>query len=145
MYRSVAGVGPAPDVKDSRDHGYRRILIAPKLTSASTVGGPTRASAVLQTVSGRVTVDWRLAQASNQTSFTLSCGIPIGSTATVVVPLQNGMPPVPNGIIFEGSKVVWSAGKFKPGVPGIISGSAVGTAGISFEILSGEYIFAYQV
>ncbi|AWB92107.1 alpha-L-rhamnosidase [Aeromicrobium chenweiae] len=84
FYTDVAGIRP------SEEKGYREVTIAPQVT-----GEMTWAKATTQTPYGAVTSDWR----RSGRSVLLTAKVPVGSTATVVLPgevgstiLEAGMP-----------------------------------------------------
>jgi alpha-L-rhamnosidase len=75
FYRDVAGIRP------SEETGYRDVTIAPQVT-----GEMTWAKATTQTPYGPVTSDWR----RSGRSVRLDASVPVGSTATVVLPGEAG-------------------------------------------------------
>lgn len=72
MYDSLAGIA-----LDPASPAYRHIIIHPH-----SGGGLTSARASMFTIRGKVVSDWKL----SGNSFTLDCVIPVGSTATVILP-----------------------------------------------------------
>jgi alpha-L-rhamnosidase len=74
--------------------GFQHLVIKPSI-----VGGLTSASGSLQTNYGQVTASW----SSTATAVTLSVGVPVGSTATVYVPVIGTNDPVtPAGATYVG-------------------------------------------
>ena len=136
MYRQAVGVGPVGD-------GYSHVAIAPMLsslvgTAASTA--PTRASATLRTVAGRIDVSWE--RSSDGTALSINATLPIavqGTTITVpLAPLVAGAK-----TIRESGVVVWADGAFVAGHDGVMNGaeSTLGYGGVTFEVLNGAYFF----
>ncbi len=75
FFRDVAGIRP------SEDKGYREVTIAPQITQEM-----TWAKATTQTPFGPVTSDWR----RSGRSVRLNASVPVGATATVVLPGEEG-------------------------------------------------------
>ena len=136
MYRQAVGVGPTGD-------GYSRVAIAPMLssldgTAASTA--PTRATATLRTVAGRIDVSWE--RSASGSALSVNATLPIAvHGAAITVPLT----PLVAGAdtITEGGVVVWADGAYVAGREGIVSGAAstLGHGGVTFEVRSGDYAF----
>lgn len=75
MYASLAGLDQAPG-----SVGWKRLHIQPRIG-----GGLTHASHRLKTIRGMAASGWKLTDAG----ITLDCTVPVGSTATVVLPASD--------------------------------------------------------
>ena len=136
MYRQVVGVGPSGD-------GYSHVKIAPMLSSlagTAAATAPTRASATLRTVAGRIVVSWE--RSSDGSALSINATLPIAvQGATITVPLA----PLVAGAntIRESGVVVWADGAFVAGHDGVVNGaeSTLGHGGVTFGVLNGAYFF----
>jgi alpha-L-rhamnosidase len=115
MSQGVAGIHPDPEAP-----GFKRFEIRP-----ATVGDLTWARASLNSIRGRIAVDWKMEEGK----FKLNVTVPVGATAKVWVPVrqteaigENGKPPV---------TVSDSGARFNR----MESGAAV------YEVPSGQYSF----
>ena len=79
------------------------------------------------------------ATCSVSSPYTMSVTIPVGSTASVRVPLPKGTPQ--NWTVTEGTATVWHNNAFVPGDPGVTGGQATATY-IEFAVGSGQYTFS---
>lgn len=122
FYRALAGIVP-----NAEHGGFERFDIKPFV-----VGDLKEAQASVDTVRGLVASHW----VRTNNGITLNVTIPGNSTASVWVP-KVGLADV---VIAEGSKPIWHAGKFVPGVPGVESASDAGDW-VKFEVGSGTYSF----
>ena len=81
------------------------------------------------------------APASSDPQVQLSVTIPVGSRASVRVPLVPKVGLLPKTVIItEGSAVVWKGGAYVPGTTGI-SGATADADGVAFSVVSGSYAF----
>ena len=103
---------------------------------------------MLRTVAGHINVGWeRFDDASSGSgSLTVNVTLPIAvQEAEVTVPPA----PLVTGAktITEGAAVVWANGAFVAGRDGVVSGvaSALGYAGVTFTVRSGDYAFVARV
>ena len=62
--------------------------------------------------------------------------MPPGSTGTVTLPLGDW-----GRAVTESGAAVWTDGAFVPGADGVVSGMALGTDAVTFEVGSGTYTF----
>lgn len=69
--------------------------------------------------------------------FTVGATVPVGGSARVRVPAMGA---VSSAVIREGSAVVWQAGAFVPGTPGV-SGAVASGGVVEFSVGSGAYNF----
>ncbi|HEY3383563.1 MAG TPA: alpha-L-rhamnosidase C-terminal domain-containing protein [Vicinamibacterales bacterium] len=122
LYEALAGIN-----FDVTQPGYRRIRIEPQV-----VRDLEFASGSLETVRGRICSAWSRAGDVLRMEIT----IPVGSTAGIVVPKTR----LEDVSIEEGGRVVWQAGAFKPGVPGLTGGQETSTA-VVLEVGPGTYVF----
>jgi alpha-L-rhamnosidase len=126
FYQALAGINVAGD--GAADAGYRRIRIQPQI-----VEDLEGVSASVETVRGTVSSAWQ----HSPGTITLQVEIPAGSAAKVVVPKEVEMTDV---TILEGTQVVWAAGRYVPGDPGV-AGATRGDDGVVFDVGSGRYTF----
>lgn len=120
FYKDVAGIG-------LKKPGYRTFQIRPAV-----IDDLTSASATMDTVRGRIEVEWERAAGS----FTLCTAVPTNTRATVSVPVAG----MENATITEGGMCVWSNGAFAAGVDGITAGIPDGDY-TTFNVGSGRYTF----
>jgi alpha-L-rhamnosidase len=114
MYRVIAGI----DTKEDGP-GYKQIIIKP------TIGGNLQnASADYETNYGKISSHWKLGNGN----LLLDVEIPVNTTATVYIPVNNG------ATVMESGKTVIAGQEFKQATP--ISGYA------GFELGSGIYHFS---
>ncbi|GAA3865069.1 family 78 glycoside hydrolase catalytic domain [Tessaracoccus defluvii] len=73
VYRTVAGLAPDPV-----EPGYRRIVVAPRPTASI-----TWAKASIEAATGRLSIDWRLAE----DRLEIDLEVPVGSTAELWLPV----------------------------------------------------------
>jgi hypothetical protein len=71
-------------------------------------------------------------------SYSVDATVPVGARASVVVPTRGSS--AATAIISEGGAVVWRAGAFVPGTPGIAGAVAAGDS-VEFNVGSGVYSF----
>jgi len=120
FYKDVAGIG-------LKEPGYRSFAIRPAV-----INDLTSASASLDTVRGRIEVEWERAAGS----FTLRAVVPANTRATVSVPVAD----IENAKVTEGGMPVWSNGAFAEGVDGITAGTPDGDY-VTFDVGAGRYEF----
>ena len=120
FYKDVAGIG-------LKKPGYRTFQIRPAV-----IDDLTSASASLDTVRGRIEVEWE----KGEGTFTLRVVVPANTHATVSVPVAG----IESAKVTEGGTPVWSNGAFAEGVDGITAGRQDGDY-ISFDVGSGTYEF----
>ncbi|WP_042405030.1 family 78 glycoside hydrolase catalytic domain [Streptacidiphilus carbonis] len=122
FYQQLAGIQPG-----STGSGYSSLTLAP-----SVVGALTSASAQQQTVRGTVVSSWQ----RNGSTLTYHAVVPVGSTATIRLPLLGGA----QSTVREGGRTLYAAGHREQADPGL----AVGTADDQMLTLtagSGDYTF----
>jgi alpha-L-rhamnosidase len=120
FYRNLAGIGLGGP-------GYRHILIKPQL-----VGDLKSVTASLDTVRGRIAVEW----VKGDSSFQLKVSIPTGSEADITIPKLGNI----DAVVTESDKTIWKADAYVPGVPGLTSGADNGGS-VTFHAGSGTYKF----
>lgn len=76
-----------------------------------------------------------------QVRYTLSVTIPVGATATIIVPTTM---PAATVAITESGTTVWAANAYVPGDPGITSGMA-GADGVSVVFTAGSGTYSFVV
>jgi alpha-L-rhamnosidase len=123
FYRALGGINLGLG-----GEGYRHILIEPNM-----VEDLNWASATIGTVHGQVSCSWK----KKAGAISMDVVIPANSDAKVVVPEVEEMTDVS---VKEGDRVVWSAGKFVSGDPGVTAAVA-GTHAVEFTVGSGYYHF----
>jgi alpha-L-rhamnosidase len=119
-YQQLAGIQPGTA-------GWRTFTLAP-----SVVGDLTHVSSSQQTVRGTVVSSW---QRSGST-LTYHAVVPVGSTATVELPLLGGT----GSTVRESGRTLWSAGHLVRGDDGLTIGQASARA-LSLTAGSGDYTF----
>lgn len=124
--------------------GFSRFRVAPQL-----LGELSSASGAVVTMRGNVSVSWLRSAAAVWLNVTL----PAGADTAVTVPLPRGgaactpaKATVHEGAVGGdgGQRLVWSHGKYMPGVAGVVGARAVTTAGLSGVQVttgSGDYQF----
>lgn len=124
MFKWLAGITPlAP--------GFTRAAIRP---AGIGVRNLTHANATVHTPQGHIRTFWRLDASTSPPTLYLSITIPLGSTASVAVPLQH------SGSITEGGRPVFRRGAFVPGVEGV-TGATASSSGVDLDVASGQYQF----
>jgi alpha-L-rhamnosidase len=83
FYRELAGINPAPDAV-----GFDKIVFRPQ-----PVGDLTWVKASYDSVHGKVVSEWRW----DAGKFNLRVRVPVGATATVILPAKDGTPVTENG------------------------------------------------
>jgi alpha-L-rhamnosidase len=132
FFRALGGLNPDPS-----GPGYRHIFIQPQI-----VRDLSSASATLQTIRGALSCSWT----HKPEEITVEVTVPVNSDARVVIPKE---PQMNNPVIREGDRIVWENGRFVPGVPGVLAGTAGLHTGLlvaasnvyTFEVGSGHYRF----
>ena len=126
--------------------GFSRFRVAPQL-----LGELSSASGAVVTMRGNVSVSWLRSAAAVWLNVTL----PAGADTAVTVPLPRGgaactpaKATVHEGAVGGdgGQRLVWSHGKYMPGVAGVVGARAVATTGlsgvqVSDDGQSGDYHF----
>jgi alpha-L-rhamnosidase len=120
FYKGLAGI-------NTGSPGYEQIAIKPCV-----VGDLKYAKASIKTVRGLVKVDWERCEKS----LAMKVTIPVNSQAEVSVPKVG----LRNVSIRERGEVIWEAGEFIKGVPGITAGGETEDY-VSFHAGSGYYFF----
>ena len=131
LYRSIGGIA-APD----DGAGFETVRIAPDVTAL----GPKSAETTLQTVRGKVLVNWVLGSSGSLNDLRLGLTVPAGIAHATVVFKTGGL----SSSIAEGGVAVWTVGKgFIPGTHGVISATKNDeTEAVEVVVLSGVYAFA---
>jgi alpha-L-rhamnosidase len=122
FFNALAGIN-----LDPRAPGFRRIRIDPQV-----VRDLRWASGTVGTLRGPVSSSW----SRTEDSIRLEVTIPVGSEAEIHMPAL-GLSDV---TVRESDKVVWSQGRFQPGVLGLTGAHQKGSA-IVFAAGSGTYTF----
>lgn len=120
FYKHLAGI-------NATSSGYEQIAIKPCV-----VGDLEYAKASIKTVRGLVAVDWE----RDEKSLAMKITIPVNSQAKASVPKMG----LRNVSVRESVGIIWEAGEFIKGVPGITAGSESDDY-VSFHVGSGTYIF----
>ena len=120
FYAGLAGIRPTAP-------GYGQIQIAPQV-----VGDLTFVRASIQTIRGRVAVDWK----RNEKAFEMDVAIPVSATAQIRIPTLGRKDPE----ISEGGQPVWRKGEFVKGLSRIRHARAEASS-ITFDVSSGTYAF----
>jgi alpha-L-rhamnosidase len=120
FYKDVAGIG-------LKEPGYRTFQIRPAV-----IDDLTSASASMDTVRGRIEVEWERAEGC----FTLRAVVPANTHATVSVPVAG----IESATVTEGGRPIWTNGGFAEGPSGITAGAPDGDY-ITFDVGSGRYEF----
>jgi len=92
----------------------------------------TYAKASVKTVRGLVSSHWR----KKDNSLSLRVVIPVNTSAKVSVPKIG----LKKGVVKEGARAIWKAGKFVKGASGITAGSE-SEKYVTFDVGSGSYVF----
>jgi len=121
FYKDVAGIS-------SSSPGYRTILVHPKL-----VGELSSARGVIDSIRGRVAVDWRM----DDDKFVLMLSVPVGVDAEVRLPMLD----FTDITIKEGATTIWEENGFVPGVQGLSEGKKQKDGTISVLAGPGSYAF----
>jgi len=126
MYKWLAGIRPLQP-------GFTRAAVEPRGFGLSNL---THASASVSTPQGHIRLSWRLDRLAARPTLSVSLTIPVGSVASVTLPLFQGER------ITEGGRLVWTHGSFVPGVDGVSAGAATAASGgVRLEVTSGRYSF----
>ncbi|MEW2521119.1 family 78 glycoside hydrolase catalytic domain [Actinacidiphila alni] len=126
-YQQLGGIQP-----DTSPAGaaYRTFTLAP-----SVVGDLTHASARQETVRGTVVSSWQRKGAT----LTYHAVVPVGSTATVKVPLPGGK----GSTVTEGGRTIFAGGRRGRSDPGLSVGTADDSA-LTLTAGSGDYTFTVR-
>jgi alpha-L-rhamnosidase len=116
FYRALAGINAAPDAV-----GFDKLVICPH-----PVGDLKWVKASYDSVRGKVVSEWR----REAGKFNLRVRVPVGATATVVLPAKEGTP------VTEGGKAV----ELAPGVQRLTRGNGTAVMAIG----AGEYEFTSE-
>ena len=93
-------------------------------------------SGAIESVRGRVALDWAWQAAPMASPFRLNASLPPASNGSVSVPV----PGLSNPTVTESGAVVWRDGAFVPGVAGVTGAERSGSY-VVFDIGSGDYTF----
>jgi alpha-L-rhamnosidase len=121
FFEDLAGIRPTAP-------GYSRFEVAPH-----PVGDLTRVDASTRTVLGLVKVDWQ----RGDDGLTLRVVVPVGATATVLVPAADA-----DAVTEGGKRAVQADGvRLAAAAAGAAVGAAAGAGPVRFEVGSGDYTF----
>jgi len=128
FFNSLAGIqGPSYYGPGSVSPGFREICIKPHV-----LGDLKQASASFKTVRGMVRSSWE----KKHDSLRLEVALPVNSQGAVRVPKMG----LRNVAVTEGGHLIWKAGAFVKGVPGIYAGKEDGEY-VTLRVGSGRYVF----
>ncbi|KIF74166.1 hypothetical protein QR77_09535 [Streptomyces sp. 150FB] len=122
FYQRLAGIQPGTD-----GSGYRTLTLAPGV-----VGDLTSASGQQRTVRGTVVSSWQ----RHGNTLTYHAVVPVGSTATVELPLLGGK----GSTVRESGRTVYAAGRHPQSDAGLSVGRATDEA-LTLTAGSGDYTF----
>ncbi|MCM2411153.1 family 78 glycoside hydrolase catalytic domain [Streptomyces sp. RKAG290] len=122
FYQELAGIQPG-----STGSGYRTLTLAPDV-----VGDLTSASGRQRTVRGTVESSWR----RDGNTLTYHAVVPVGSTATIELPLLGGK----GSVVRESGRTVYDSGRPAPADDGLIVKKATDDA-LTLTAGSGDYTF----
>lgn len=83
FFQALGGIRP-----DSEEPGFKKVIIKPEV-----VGDLTRVEATYKSVRGKITSRWTIENGQ----FTLRVTIPVNTTATIYMPIQNGQRSIKEG------------------------------------------------
>ena len=147
-YEHVAGIRQAPGTR-----GWRRIVLDPSvlrprrpialatdspITPVCALTGDaklTSAAARTATPLGFAAIGWFCLNGSGGDGLLLNATVPVGATAQLFLPSSFG------STVTEAGATIFDAGKFVPGVLGVLAG-AVREGAYVIELLSGSYNFS---
>ena len=121
FYKDVAGISPSSP-------GYLTILVEPK-----TVGDIASARASIDSIRGKVVVEWLVEDGR----FTMKLSVPAGVNADVRLPTLD----YKNVAITEGCTTIWEDNHYVHGVLGLTEGKERNDGTISVSTGSGSYEF----
>jgi alpha-L-rhamnosidase len=124
LYKWLVGITPLTP-------GFTRTAIRP---AGIGVRNLTYANASVHSPQGQIRTAWRLDTSTSPPTLSISISIPIGSAASVAVPLRH------SGTITEGGAPVFRDGAFVPGVEGV-AGATASSSDVHLEVASGQYQF----
>ncbi|MEW1687571.1 family 78 glycoside hydrolase catalytic domain [Streptomyces sp. NPDC091265] len=122
FYQELAGIQPG-----STGSGYRTLTLAPDV-----VGDLTSASGRQRTVRGTVESSWR----RDGSTLTYHAVVPVGSTATIELPLLGGK----GSVVRESGRTVYDSGRPAPADDGLSVKKATDDA-LTLTAGSGDYTF----
>jgi alpha-L-rhamnosidase len=122
FYEQLAGIRPG-----TTGSGYRSLTLAP-----SVVGDLRSASGRQRTVRGTVVSSWQ----RDGSTLTYHAVVPVGSTATIELPLLGGK----QSVVRESGRTIYAAGHGGASDPGLRTGQATDSA-LTVTAGSGDYTF----
>lgn len=122
FYQQLAGIQPG-----TTGSGYRTLTLAP-----SVAGDLTSASGRQRTARGTVESSWR----RDGSTLTYHAVVPVGSTATIRLPLLGGK----QSVVREGGRTLYASGHPAQSDPGLTTGTATDEA-LTLTAGSGDYTF----
>ena len=138
LFTAIAGLARAPGAR-----GYAQLLFRP---AAFVHAALTSASASVDSPAGPVAIAW--AQVNATTLLRASVTVPVGASATAVLPVGRGRAAA-DVAVTEGGAVVYAKGAFVPGAAAGVVGAAAGPAGsapagqqaVVLSLLGGSFEF----
>ena len=153
-YESLAGLQLAPGSR-----GFERLLLKPSVWAGaasppvSICSNLSFVTASVKTIRGIAAAAWQCGEPKEDPAaagpieqFTYTITVPLGSTASVVLPTFGAGTTDPSLTITEGGQQVWAGGKYVPGTAGAgvvnaTAGRDAGGAFVAVEVGSGSYSF----
>ena len=132
LFGQVGGVGRAPGSR-----GWSSLLFTPPL-QAGPASNVSSAAASITTPIGLASIDWA---SSSQAAATVAVAVPANAGAALVLPLPAGAGA--SASVAESLGPVWAAGKFVPGVPGVL-GAALEGDSVIVRLGSGAFSFTIK-